>query len=65
LTDPAIEAKINRVLDKLSPNEQRALRLRFGLDDGNPKSFKQIGDKMNLNPKTIEELITRTLLKLV
>jgi len=59
-----LKEQIERSLGKLSPMEERVLRLRFGLDDDNPLTLKQIGDKMSLSRERIRQIEAQALNKL-
>jgi len=56
--------QINRSLGSLSGTEEKVLRLRFGLDDDNPLTLKQIGDRMNLSRERIRQIEAQALNKL-
>ncbi|MCI0412651.1 RNA polymerase sigma factor RpoD/SigA [bacterium] len=59
-----LKEQIERSLGKLSPMEEKVLRLRFGLDDDNPLTLKQIGDKMSLSRERIRQIEAQALNKL-
>jgi len=52
------------VMKSLSPREQVVIRLRFGLDGGEPHTLKAISQKFGVDPKTIKNLEERALSKL-
>lgn len=52
------------VMKSLSPREQVVIRLRFGLDDGEPQTLKAISKKFGVDPKKIKQLEERALSKL-
>lgn len=47
---------IRSALASLSPQEQDVLKLRFGLEDGQPLTLAKIGDKLNLSRERIRRL---------
>ena len=47
---------IENVLNTLKPNEQKVIRLRYGLDGDKPKSLKEIGDICNLTKERIRQI---------
>ncbi|MGB5813369.1 MAG: sigma-70 family RNA polymerase sigma factor, partial [Polyangiales bacterium] len=48
--------EVRRLLDTLTPMEARILRWRFGLDDEDELTLKEIGDKYNLSRERIRQL---------
>jgi len=59
-----LKEQIERSLGKLSSMEEKVLRLRFGLDDDNPLTLKQIGDRMSLSRERIRQIEAQALNKL-
>jgi len=59
-----LKEQIERTLGKLSSMEEKVLRLRFGLDDDNPLTLKQIGDRMSLSRERIRQIEAQALNKL-
>jgi RNA polymerase primary sigma factor len=51
-------------LGDLDPKEQKVLRLRFGLDEGEPKTLKEIGEMMGLSRERIRQIEAQALDKL-
>ncbi len=64
LVRQAWSAELRRLLPTLSPMEQRILRWRFGLDDGEELTLKEIGDKYNLTRERIRQLQEQALAKI-
>ena len=56
--------EIRRLLATLTPMEARILRWRFGLDDEDELSLREIGDKYNLSRERIRQLQEQALDKL-
>lgn len=48
----------------LLPVERAVIRLRFGLEDGQPRSFREIGELLKLSKERIRQLMFRSLPKL-
>ncbi|HXU10390.1 MAG TPA: RNA polymerase sigma factor RpoD/SigA [Candidatus Binatia bacterium] len=51
-------------LGELDPKEQKVLRLRFGLEEGEPKTLKEIGEMMGLSRERIRQIEAQALDKL-
>jgi RNA polymerase primary sigma factor len=51
-------------LGELDPKEQKVLRLRFGLDESDPKTLKEIGEMMGLSRERIRQIEAQALEKL-
>ena len=56
--------EVRRLLDTLSPMEARIIRWRFGLDDEEELTLKEIGDKYNLSRERIRQLQEQALAKI-
>jgi RNA polymerase primary sigma factor len=56
--------EVRRLLATLSPMEARILRWRFGLDDEDELTLKEIGDKYNLSRERIRQLQEQALSKI-
>ncbi len=56
--------EVRRLLDTLTPMEARILRWRFGLDDEDELTLKEIGDKYNLSRERIRQLQEQALGKI-
>ncbi|CAK9182600.1 unnamed protein product [Ilex paraguariensis] len=55
---------IRNLLGNLSPKERRIVRLRYGIEDGKPKSLSEIGVVFGLSKERIRQLESRALYKL-
>jgi RNA polymerase primary sigma factor len=60
----AWSSEVKRLLDTLSPMEARIIRWRFGLDDEEELTLKEIGDKYNLSRERIRQLQEQALAKI-
>ena len=58
------QTDVRRLIKTLSPKEQAVIRLRFGLDDGTPKSLDFIASKFNVEKERIRKVEAKALLKL-
>jgi RNA polymerase sigma factor (RpoD-like family) len=59
-----LRENLESVLDTLSPREQDVLRLRYGFDDGQEKSLREIGNLFNLSHEWIRQIEATALEKL-
>jgi RNA polymerase sigma factor (sigma-70 family) len=55
---------VRRLIKTLSPREQAVIRLRFGLDDGKPRTLDDIGKKFSVAKESIRKIEASALLKL-
>lgn len=55
---------IRRLLRTLSPREQAVIRLRFGLDNGTPRTLGEIGKKFSVDKERIRKIEAKALRKL-
>ena len=59
-----LKDSVEKSLEILNQMEGKVLRLRFGLDDDNPLTLKQIGDRMSLSRERIRQIEAQALNKL-
>ena len=52
------------VLDTLTPREQMVLRLRYGVDDGKPRTLEEVGKVFNVTRERIRQIEAKALRKL-
>jgi RNA polymerase primary sigma factor len=64
VTNHNLAYSVEKSLELLSPMESRVLRLRFGLDDDEPMTLKEIGDMVNLSRERIRQIEAQALQKL-
>jgi RNA polymerase primary sigma factor len=55
---------LNKVLDTLSPREKKVLVMRFGLDDGKPKTLEEVGKEFKVTRERIRQIEVKALRKL-
>ncbi|MCD7722596.1 MAG: RNA polymerase sigma factor RpoD [Clostridiales bacterium] len=59
-----LKEQLAEVLKSLTPREAKVLRLRFGLDDGNPKTLEEVGAEFNVTRERIRQIEAKALRKL-
>jgi RNA polymerase primary sigma factor len=55
---------ISRLICTLNSREQAVIRMRFGLDDGKPKTLEEIGRRFSVTRERIRQIEARALHKL-
>ena len=55
---------IENVISTLYPQEEKVLRLRFGLDDGEPKTLEEIGKILNYSRSRIGQIAAKAIRKM-
>ncbi len=66
--DEAVASLLREVLFKaiseLKPREQKVLRMRYGLDDGHPRTLEEVGNKFVVTRERIRQIEAKALRKL-
>jgi RNA polymerase primary sigma factor len=62
--DQMLKEQVARVLGSLEGREQRVIRLRFGLDDGRPRTLEEVGHEFGLTRERIRQIEAHALRKL-
>ncbi|MCH5294953.1 MAG: RNA polymerase sigma factor RpoD/SigA [Treponema sp.] len=60
----AMRDDIDDVLGSLKPNEEKVIRLRYGLDGTKPMSLKEVGDVCNLTKERIRQIEKRAIVRM-
>jgi len=60
----SLKEKIASVLRKLSPREERIIRMRFGFEDGNPRTLEEVGQVFAVTRERIRQIEAKALRKL-
>ncbi|MBQ9730079.1 MAG: RNA polymerase sigma factor RpoD [Clostridia bacterium] len=53
-----------KVLDSLTPREEKVLRLRYGIDDGKPRTLEEVGREFRVTRERIRQIEAKALRKL-
>ena len=59
-----LKEQLTDVLKTLTPREEKVLRLRFGLDDGRPRTLEEVGKEFNVTRERIRQIEAKALRKL-
>lgn len=59
-----LKEEISAALSTLTPREAKVLRLRFGLDDGHPRTLEEVGKEFNVTRERIRQIEAKALRKL-
>jgi RNA polymerase primary sigma factor len=55
---------VGEALDDLNDREKQVVRLRFGLDDGQPRTLEEVGKEFGVTRERIRQIEAKTLAKL-
>jgi RNA polymerase primary sigma factor len=64
LLEHDILAHVREMMQVMDPREATVLRMRFGLDDCEPHTLKEIGESLNLTRERVRQIETEALTKL-
>lgn len=59
-----LKEDVRRLIGTLSPREQAVIHLRFGLDNGTPRTLEQIGKKFSVDREVVRKIEAKALRKL-
>lgn len=59
-----LKEQLLQVLDTLTPREEKVLRLRYGIDDGKPRTLEEVGKEFNVTRERIRQIEAKALRKL-
>ena len=59
-----LKEQLSRVLSTLTPREEKVLRLRFGLEDGRPRTLEEVGHEFEVTRERIRQIEAKALRKL-
>ena len=64
VAESMLKEQLIGVLDTLTPREEKVLRLRYGLDDGRPRTLEEVGKEFNVTRERIRQIEAKALRKL-
>jgi RNA polymerase primary sigma factor len=59
-----LQEQLQKVLGTLADRERRIIQLRFGLNDGYPRTLEEVGREFNVTRERIRQIEFKTLIKL-
>lgn len=59
-----LKETLQKVLDTLSPRERKVLIMRFGLEDGKPKTLEEVGREFKVTRERIRQIEAKAIRKL-
>ena len=59
-----LRQQLMEVLDGLSEREAKVLRLRYGLDDGRPRTLEEVGKEFNVTRERVRQIEAKALRKI-
>ena len=63
-THTLLREQLNEVLATLTPREAKVLSLRFGIEDGHPRTLEEVGTEFNVTRERIRQIEAKALRKL-
>jgi len=59
-----LQEQLTKVLDGLAERERKVISLRFGLEDGHPRTLEEVGREFGVTRERIRQIESKTLAKL-
>ncbi len=59
-----LKEQLSTVLKSLTPREEKVLRLRFGMEDGRPRTLEEVGKEFQVTRERIRQIEAKALRKL-
>ena len=59
-----LQEQLHKVLDGLAERERKVISLRFGLEDGHPRTLEEVGREFGVTRERIRQIESKTLAKL-
>jgi len=63
-SDTMLREQLEQVLDGLAERERKVIKLRFGLEDGHPRTLEEVGREFGVTRERIRQIESKTLAKL-
>lgn len=63
-SDSMLREQLDQVLDGLADRERKVIKLRFGLEDGHPRTLEEVGREFGVTRERIRQIESKTLAKL-
>ncbi len=63
-SDSMLHEQLDQVLDGLADRERKVIKLRFGLEDGHPRTLEEVGREFGVTRERIRQIESKTLSKL-
>ena len=63
-SDSVASTMLKEQIDTLTPREEKVLRLRYGIDDGRPRTLEEVGKEFNVTRERIRQIEAKALRKL-
>jgi len=63
-TNLMLKEQLLDVLNTLTPREQKVIMLRYGVDDGHPRTLEEVGKEFNVTRERIRQIEAKALKKL-
>lgn len=60
----SLEGEITSALETLTEREEAVLRLRYGLDDGQPRKLEEVGNRFGITRERVRQIETKAIRKL-
>ena len=59
-----LKEQLISILDTLTPREEMVIRMRYGLDDGHPRTLEEVGKAFGVTRERIRQIEAKALRKL-
>ena len=59
-----LKEQLLEIMDTLSPREKKVLKMRFGIDNGRPRTLEEVGKEFDVTRERIRQIEAKALRKL-